>query len=264
MLFVLSLTLLSRTTVAVPILHWKFDESSGATAADSAPTAGPDGGDNAGTLENFPSPTDGRWVTGVSGNALEFDGSNDRVIDDFSTDISPSSYTVALWARTSAPDQSLYNGLFSSRPTGGGSIDTFQIDTDGLGNYRFFTDNETGILSELSFGAVKTNTWQHLAAVADGSNLTLFVDGKETNSGTLAAGEAERLSAFVAGANRADSRYFDGVIDDIQFYDTSLSSSQISFIHANPGQLVPEPTLGGMIVLFGLIMLYGRRPEGAR
>ena len=124
---------------AAPLLHWTFDESTGTTAADSVPTAGPDGGDNAGTLENFPNPTDPRWVTGKAGNALQFDGSDDRVIDDFSSTVTFNNYTLSLWAQTSAPNQGNgFDSLFSTRPGGGGSLETFQIEVDS-NEYKFNT-----------------------------------------------------------------------------------------------------------------------------
>jgi hypothetical protein len=51
-----------------PVGWWKFDESSGTTAADSS------GSGNTGSLINGPV-----WTSGQIGNALSFDGSNDVV-----------------------------------------------------------------------------------------------------------------------------------------------------------------------------------------
>jgi hypothetical protein len=48
--------------------HWKFDEGTGTTAFDSS------GNGNDGTLINGPI-----WTTGVIGQALEFDGTDDYV-----------------------------------------------------------------------------------------------------------------------------------------------------------------------------------------
>ncbi|MBU0579479.1 hypothetical protein KJ628_05955, partial [Patescibacteria group bacterium] len=50
------------------VAHWRFDEGSGTIAADVS------GNGNDGTLRGDP-----RWVAGVIGGALEFDGNGDYV-----------------------------------------------------------------------------------------------------------------------------------------------------------------------------------------
>ena len=52
------------------VLHYKFDETSGTTAADSS------GNGNTGTLTNMAGT---EWTAGKVGGALDFDGSNDYV-----------------------------------------------------------------------------------------------------------------------------------------------------------------------------------------
>jgi hypothetical protein len=160
-----------------------------------------------------------------------------------------------MWARTANPNQGQFNGLFSTRPSGGGTTDTFQIDTDGAGTYRFFTSGGS-LLTELDFGPVANDAWQHLVATVDGAQLTLFVDGAQTNAGTLGAGQAERFRAFVAGANRNDSAFYDGLIDDVQFYNKALTPVQVTFLHEHPGQLLPEPGSAVLLGLCGLLLLW--------
>jgi hypothetical protein len=243
---------------AEPILHWKFDESSGLVAADSAP-AGPGDGNNAGTLNGLFPTDDSQWVPGRAGNALRFSANEDRVVND-DPNAFYESFTVSLWVRTTDTNQSEFDSAFASSATGGGTTDTFQIDFDGshTRNYRFVTRPAD---TAVNFGTVANDTWQHLAATVDGTNLTLYLDGSPVNSGTMGMNEGGRFNDFVAGSNRNDNRFFDGLIDDVQLYDTALSGAQIQFLHENPGQLVPEP---GACLLLGLIALAAlfRRPAG--
>lgn len=241
---------------AEPILHWKFDESSGLLAADSAP-AGPGDGNNEGTLNNFPT-DDSQWVAGHADNALRFSSGNDRVVN-----ADPGgffdSFTVSLWVRTTDTNQAQFDSAFASSATGGGSTDTFQIDFDDSTprNYRFVT---TPADTALIFGAVADDTWQHLAATVDGTDLTLYLDGNPVNSGTMGVNEGGQFNDFVAGSNRNNNRFFDGLIDDVQIYDTALSGAQIQFLNDNPGQLVPEPGTFAFLALVAVAVLM-RRPR---
>ena len=57
-------SVIGQPPVAAPMAHWKLDDGSGSTAADTA-------GSNVGTLVGSPLPA---WTSGVDGGALEFDG----------------------------------------------------------------------------------------------------------------------------------------------------------------------------------------------
>ena len=59
------------TGIGGPLAQWKLDDGSGSTAADSI-------GGNDGTLTNFPT-DDSQWVSGMIGESLEFDGTDDYV-----------------------------------------------------------------------------------------------------------------------------------------------------------------------------------------
>ena len=83
----------------------------------------------------------------------------------------------------------------------------------------------------------------------------------QTATATLGTTEAKTFEAFVAGTNRNNSDEFDGLIDDVQFYDEALSSGEVAFLFNNPGQLIPEPAAVALLGLGGVMML-GRRRLG--
>jgi len=72
------------------VAHWKLDDGSGTIAKDSA-------GDYDGNLLNGP-----LWMSGVSGSALKFDGTDDCVLIGSNPAFNPTgSFSVALWANIS-------------------------------------------------------------------------------------------------------------------------------------------------------------------
>ena len=93
--FVFVLTLILTNFIHADLIgYWKFDESSGTIAADSA------GGDNDGTLigEGL------EWVSGRSGGALSFPGMPDDARVEFpTTGMSATAGTVTMWGLLSDP-----------------------------------------------------------------------------------------------------------------------------------------------------------------
>lgn len=100
--------------------YWKFDETSGTTAADSA------GGDNDGTLSD-----NVEWQPsgGVSGGAVLFDGTSTAHVEFPSTGMSAASGTVAVWGYLSAPQPSQTRYFFGHT--------TRQVKAASPGSLRF-------------------------------------------------------------------------------------------------------------------------------
>src|SRR5436190_19861696 len=74
---------------ASPTGHWRFDEGSGTTAADSS------GNGHDGTLINGP-----LWTTGRIGQGLSFNGVDNRVDVAHAPDLNAYPLSVAVWLQT--------------------------------------------------------------------------------------------------------------------------------------------------------------------
>ncbi|KPL22057.1 MAG: hypothetical protein AMJ75_08800, partial [Phycisphaerae bacterium SM1_79] len=98
LLAVLSIALPARLASADLIGHWKFDDGSGNTAADSS------GYGNDGTVCGTPTwqPSEG-YIDG----ALEFDGINDYVTTDFALDPSRGAFSAFAWIRGAVPGRTV-------------------------------------------------------------------------------------------------------------------------------------------------------------
>ena len=151
--------------------HWKFDETTGATANDSS------GNNNTGTLTNGPT-----WNAGKIGGALSFDG-----VDDFvrgpvissgtSLDMTGRSWAMSAWVQ--------WNG--SSYTRGIATFNDSQNHVSGLQNHNSANGGKhrfnvyTGTAGTLSAVCVTptpiANTWTHLVGTWDGVNSRLYVNG---------------------------------------------------------------------------------------
>jgi len=204
--------------------HWAFDDGAGIAAVDSA-------GTNNGVLIGGPT-----WRTvGRIGGALAFDGIDDLVdlgVPDYTVppfDLT-NQLTIAIWMR--ADDFGASDARLISRAIGTAEQDhVWMVSTVGETGLRFRLKT-SGVTSTLVSGTdlLQTARWHHVAAVYDGAEMRLYLDGEEVaavaKTGPVDAG----LTAEVALGNQppgAGSRPFDGQLDELRLYRRALASAEI-------------------------------------
>ena len=206
-----------------------------------------------------------------SQTALDFDGSNDAVVITDSGVVpaafqglgNNNDYSVSAWIKTNAS-------------TGGGSGYWFPEDTIveirnesssathcpfsfGVTANKLWlgrTENHiTGSENVASVSTVNDGNWHHVAFTIDDDAWVLYIDGSSNASGTFstATGDcsvATTTSNFVIGARTTNtggiSSPFDGEIDDVSIYNTTLSSSDITDIY-NSGYPKDESERSGLV-----------------
>ncbi|MFH1228576.1 MAG: LamG-like jellyroll fold domain-containing protein [Planctomycetota bacterium] len=199
------------------VAWWKFDETSGTTAADAS------GNGNNGTVYG---PT---W----SGGALSFDGADDYVNMGNAPSLSPGSgdYTVGAWFKTNAttaPMTIFNHGTFYDQQF----IDIGSAATLTPGVIRAaMTDADNDAVEIITSPAneFNNNTWHHVVMAYKYSThtLELFVDGvfRGTNTNNLVGAMNPTVSAEIGRMNGA--RYFSGFIDDVKIYNYARTAEQI-------------------------------------
>jgi hypothetical protein len=225
------------------VLHYKFDETSGTTVADSS------GSGNTGTLTNM---TGSEWTTGSVGGGLSFDGTDDYVqAIGYKGVTGRNARSIALWIKTSTPSRGLYDWGSTTGP--GENAGRF---AGGL------------LIAEYMNG----NKWPHTETVIDGqwhhmvvtlplngiiSDTLAYVDGVEAVPNTSGqAGTVNTVSAqdVIVGARFNSTTYFQGEIDDFRIYDHALSASEVSALYSGGGAPEPAETFAflGLLTTAGL------------
>ena len=201
---------------------YSFDEGSGATATDLA------GKGNNGTLTNGAT-----WAAaGKYGGAISFDGVNDLVTiaDSASLDLT-TGMTLAAWVRPSVTGWPYRTVVMKEQP-------------GGLAYAMYLTDQTRPLSTVFSGGAERVasgtaalaaNTWTHLAATYDGTNLRLYVNGTLVTttpwSGTITAS----TGALRIGANTIwPEEAFQGLIDEVRVYNRALTLAELNSDMATP------------------------------
>ena len=195
---------------AAVIGHWLFNEGSGSIALDAS------GQGNHGTIVGQP-----QWVAGVDGSAIFFDGMNDYVSAEKSLLSDLAQFTIACWIKTdmSSADRSGLVGQNDCVEYGFVSPNTIQIWTPGGGslNYTWPYDD---------------TDWHHIAAVADGVSLTIYLDGRSVAAGGTATANygASTFPLNIAGNGVFDAmgNAFIGQLDDVRVYSQALSAEELA------------------------------------
>lgn len=168
-----------------------------------------------------------------------YNNNGERTTIPFNSALNPSAsspFTIEFWANPSASDND--DAVVSNRfATGNRSGWTFFQRSAALGwNFRMYSGSGGATGWDLTGGTATLNAWSHVVVTWNGSAAQLFVNGflaDTTNDATTGPFTYNPNSALNSpslniGANFDGGSPFNGLIDEVAWYPTALSSSQIS------------------------------------
>jgi len=231
---------------------WHFDDDfNDGDAADSSQA-----GNHGFTRNGF---GNGNQAGGVIGNAAQFND-NEYLAMDYG-------YT----GNNSLPEISVSAWINTTDNSGGQNNNWAIIDFDrseffnvfihGNGEVGFSTaGNGIGTNDQLSGVTVNDGNWHHVAAVYDGTDKILYVDGAEVDrvnnvyGGTALGkgtrygfiGDGSEAGSFDAGRNNS---YYDGLFDNIRMYEGTMSEAWITAEYRNQSDTANFYSVGGQETL---------------
>jgi hypothetical protein len=226
------------------LLYYRFDESSGTSAADAT-----------GTYPATVSAPDWRPGEGQVDGALYFDGTGSTYIEQTGAVVDAlnglEGITVSVWVRSEVT--STDKGIFTSiNPNGQGEHLNLRYDKSGFFTGRdnviqagVNTDDPAGGTAGESSASAQVTGWQHLAMTWEsGGVLRLFIDGVEdtgfspqgVRNGTL-TGITRLLIGKGPKANDPGVDGWSGWIDEFRIYSDPLRPEQIAAIHTEATQM---------------------------
>jgi hypothetical protein len=208
---------------------WKFDEGAGTRAADAS------GHELHGTLVGGPA-----WVDGIAGKALELDGADDCV--DLGNDprfAITGPITICAWIKVKVFDKEwqalVTKGDSSWRLQRNWGQNTLEFACTGV--------PVPGALVGSLFGTVNLNDgrWHHVAAVYDGTRISLYTDGRLDTSVEAAGTLRTNNYKVLLGANdEKPGRNWSGLIDDVRIYSYGLTGEEVAKICKDANALMPK------------------------
>jgi len=177
--------------------------------------------------------------------ALTFDGISDYVdLPEGPTNTieAAGKFTAAAWVYNNAgsltQDRTII-GSYGSSPAGRSWL--LQVDWDGAtaGFMAFIRDGSNNTAVGVGQPSVLEDTWQHVAATYDGTDLKLYVDGALTAS-AAGAWNPEASTSTEIGRRANLNRFFDGAMDEVRIYDEALDAAGILSLY-NAGAGTQDP-----------------------
>ena len=215
------------------VAHWRFDEGTGAEAADS-------------TGFNPPATVYGgaSWTAGMGGafgTALDFDGSNQAYVQAPNFRLAGAlSFTGWVYKTSMGNWQRVFD--FGS----GANNNNLILANEGTTSQGVWSIRRAGTERRIrvqDFWIL--NQWQHVAAtVSDQGSMKLYHNGvlKGSYNGH-SANNLVRNRQYIGRSNWGNDAYFFGMMDDLRVYDRALTDQEVATMHA--GDLNATVTLGG-------------------
>ena len=200
------------------LAHWKLDETSGTTAADSS------GNGYTGTLSGSMTGASST-AAGASGNSMSFNGIND-VINLGNNFNYPREMTVCGWAKPQGTGDGYLWGKYDASTSSGRFIRLYNSGTA----WMIGTASGTDIIIPNS---VDSNTWQHICAVfrPSGQSSILYKNGSVIGSSTSLTFPSPNSVIATIGNRYDNNRAFNGLIDDVRIYNRALTTDEISSLY---------------------------------
>jgi hypothetical protein len=203
-----------------PLAYYRLGEASGTTMTDSS------GNGRSGTYAGSPTLGATGLVTGDSDTAVTFNGTNYGEVPYASWMNTLSAFTIEAIIKPGSVTGT--RTIACRHASTGGSQWVLRLEGTALVSYIY----NGGFPAATASTTFVIGTKYHVASTYDGSTITVYVNG--TSAGSAAAsGKASATSVLDIGAARTGfsngiADQFSGVIDEVAYYGTALSSTRIA------------------------------------
>ena len=218
----------TSVTPSALVVHLKFNESAGTTAADSSGRA------FHATLVNTPT-----FSAGTLGNALNFPATasqHARLPNGITSGITD--FTISTWVKLSGT--TARTRIFDF---GTGTNNYMELCPRNDSSYLQYEIVSGGTVQRLNTAStIPTGVWTHVALTQSGTTGTLYVNGTAVGTNAGLTLKPSTLGAttlnYIGRSQWSSDPYFNGSLDDFRLYSQALSAAEIDAL-AHPAAGAP-------------------------
>ncbi|MCK8479487.1 LamG-like jellyroll fold domain-containing protein [Psychroserpens algicola] len=158
---------------------------------------------------------------------FNFTGTSNYVDLGDNFDLNPTGFTVSAWInRTSNSNNTSILGKRNATNSQG-----YDFKLDASGRLEMSWRSLTNTYQTVSTNAVvPIGKWHHVAAIYDGTTISLYIDGILARSRVKAQPGSSSQPLLIGASGDTPGRFFDGDIDEVRIFNTDLSLDQLRFI----------------------------------
>ena len=183
---------------------------------------------NFGTLKNIASPL---IVAGFKAKALQFDGIDDFISSSVLSDSIAADFTFSCFIKTAATKAGVIADLALNENSG------LKIGINAEGKV-YLNATEAGLNENLmGVKAVNDDTWHFIAVQRDSLTYRLYID--DSSPVATKKGNITMFNKLVVGAKINGTEPFEGAVDEVKLYDTTIEEASFTrgFVPVGPLKL---------------------------
>ncbi len=169
-------------------------------------------------------------VSGINGNALEFDGDNDWIDcgNDESLDIDTEDFSIYVWATANG---GVYDRGIVSKGSWGAN--GWFITQSYSPNYRYWFVLNNGTYSGhlVSTGLNEVWNWTNIVGKRQGTNVSVWINNTYYGSKIIDCGDISNPNQHLFVGKSAYNHYFNGTIDEVMYFSKALSENSIKWLY---------------------------------
>jgi len=224
---------------------WMFDDGSGTVAKDSS------GKGNDGTLNGGP-----QWVSGYSGGALKFDGTDDYVDCGNDASLDLTAWTIAFWVNVAQNKD--YNAFVVKGLDAAENYEVLGF-ANGSMHFPIAMAGGTRTYVNTAAGIIVAGEWAHFAySYSSTTGRRLYKDGSVVYSDAPSGTPQPSTEPLTIGNERPMTRFTNGTMDDVRIYNRVLTAGQVKALSAGGVPVYgkaesPSPADGALAVTMPLL-----------
>ena len=183
---------------------------------------------NDGTLTNGPT------FDIANGGSLVFDGTNDKIVVPYNSNLNPSNVTISVWfKRTATINYSHFAGLPASNSVWNPPYVSYGIEfigtTDQPSLILGFSDNTFSYTTATASASTAVGSWVNVVGTYDKSFSKIYVNGQLITSNAQTKTLLTTNANFILGTETQNTSVYplNGNISQVSIYNRALSASEV-------------------------------------
>jgi hypothetical protein len=132
-----------------------------------------------------------------------------------------------MWVNTLNASQAIFSSVIAVNDIAGDS-ESFQIMASGGSPGDWVVYNNVSY----SFGEIQATKWTHLAVTFENDTLRQYLDADLVTTTVVPNGTIDSIEIYKLAVNRAGNTFFEGLIDEVQIWNRTLSAADIVAVNS--------------------------------